>query len=263
MWKASADRFTWCARGSNGYFFHWSYQVPFKYTWGFLWSWLLSNPEHSLFSWWKTCLYEAVFWKTPYIEYPANYLGNGIFLSKDYLCFPETLRMCKQILLRLFWFGRIYASFVEIAKSLSSTGLSPGQISHPCFKVCKCASFLANYLQALIIWPNQFTSPYLIFFFRQPNLCIWTFKEKEISCRQTHDMENFSSNSWSLAKLQAIVNSPIREVPDNPHIGLGFQLHLQPGQEGMDIVSAPCPVPASSLGGVRSSDLWCALWGDC
>lgn len=79
-------------------------------------------------------------------------------------------------------------------RHLSSTGLSPGQITHPCFKVCKCASSLANYLQALITWPNQFISPSLIFF-RQPNLSIWTFKEKEISCRQAHDMENFSSNS--------------------------------------------------------------------
>lgn len=80
-------------------------------------------------------------------------------------------------------------------RHLSSTGLSPGQISHPCFKACKCASSLANYLQALIPRPNQSISPYLIFFFRQSNLSIWTFKEKEISCRQTHDMENFSSNS--------------------------------------------------------------------
>lgn len=48
-------------------------------------------------------------------------------------------------------------------RHLSSTGLSPGQISHPCFKVCKCANSSANYLQVLITWPNQFISPYFIF----------------------------------------------------------------------------------------------------
>lgn len=72
--------------------------------------------------------------------------------------------MCKLILLRVFWLGRTYATFVDSKRHLSSTGQSPGQISYPCFKVCKCASSLTNYLQALITWPNQFISPCFNFF---------------------------------------------------------------------------------------------------
>lgn len=67
--------------------------------------------------------------------------------------------MCKLILWGVFWLGWIWCSFCRDSKRhLSHTRLSPCQISHPCFKLWKCASFSSNYLQVLIGWPNQFTS---------------------------------------------------------------------------------------------------------
>lgn len=70
-------------------------------------------------------------------------------------------------------------------RHLSSIGLSLGQISHPCFKVCKCASFLANYLQLLLTWPNQFISPYLIFLVSQIFLFELSKKSKSAAGRHT------------------------------------------------------------------------------
>lgn len=234
MWKASADRFTWHSRGKRRQwvFFHWSYQVPFKHTWGFLWSWLLSNSEHSFSSWWKACLYGAAFWEIPHLEYPASYLGTGIFLSEAYLCKHGDVVLVKSQECAHWYFeehsglAQFDATFSRDSKRhLSYTRLSPCQISHPCSKAWRRASFLANYLQALITWPKQIILPHLIFWGSQ----IFLFelsKAKGISCGQTHDMDIFSSNSLSLAKLQTIDSSPGREVPDEPSARQGFQLHL-------------------------------------
>lgn len=73
--------------------------------------------------------------------------------------------MCKLILLGVFRLGWIWCNFCRDSKRhLSYTRLSPCQISHPCSKVWKCASFLTNYLQVLVTWPNQFISPPILFF---------------------------------------------------------------------------------------------------
>lgn len=151
--------------------------------------------------------------------------------------------MCKRILLGVFQHGWIWCNFCRDSKRhLSYMRLSPCQIPHPCSKVWKCASFLANYLQVLITWPNQFTSP-PSYFLREPNLFIWTFKEKEISCRQTHDMENFSSNSVSLAKLWAIDNSPARGSARQSQCwaGLPAPPAAWPGTHGHCVRSMPSP----------------------
>lgn len=79
-----------------------------------------------------------------------------------------------------------------------------------------------------------------LFFFLGSQTFLLELSKKKKSAAGRHTTWKISAPTVkSLAKLQAIVNSPAREVPDNPHTGLGFQLHLQPGQEGMDIVSAP------------------------
>lgn len=49
------------------------------------------------FSWRDTCLYGVAFWEIPPIEYPANYLGNGIFLSKAHLCNHESFVFLKPL----------------------------------------------------------------------------------------------------------------------------------------------------------------------
>lgn len=164
MWKASADRFTRHSRSKRRQWvvFHWSYRVPFKYTWGFLWSWLLSNSEHSFFSWWKTCLYGVAFWEILYIQYPANYLGNSIFLSEAYLCNHEDFVFLKPL-------ERQMDSSTSILTWLDLVQLLYGQQKLPVLHKAKplpnftsllqSVQVLVNYLQVLIRWPKQITSP--------------------------------------------------------------------------------------------------------
>lgn len=163
--------------------------------------------------------------------------------------------MRKRILSGAFRLGSIWCNFSRDSKRhLSYPRLSPCQISHPSSKAWRRASFLANYLQALITWPKQFILPHLIFWGSQ----IFLFelsKAKGISCGQTHDMEIFSSNSLSLAKLQTIDSSPGR--------GSARRAQRQAGLPAPPVAwpwgTALHPLPGGYFWGPRSSDLWCIV----
>lgn len=193
-----------------------------------LWACLLGNSSYRISS---KLLRKQYF---PFKSLPVQPWG---------LCFSETLRICKLALLGVFRLGWIWCNFCRDSKRhLSYMRLSLCQISHHCSKVQRRASSLANYLQVLITWPNQFISP-PPYFLREPNLFIWTFKEKEISCRQTHDMENFSSNCLSLAKLQAVDNSPVprRARQAQGQAGLPAPPAAWPATHGRSRRSMPSP----------------------
>lgn len=101
-------------------------------------------------------------------------------------------------------------------RHLSSTGLSPGQISHPCFKVCKCASSLANYLQALITRPNQFISPYLIFFLGS-QIFLFELSKKRKSAAGRHTTWKISAptvKGWqSYRQLSTALQGKCQTIP--------------------------------------------------
>lgn len=171
-------------------------------------------------------------WYFPFRSLPVQARGR---------CFSEIPRMCTLILSGAFRLGSIWCNFSRDSKRhLSYTRLSPCQISHLCSKAWRRASFLANYLQALITWPKQIILPHLIFWGSQ----IFLFelsKAKGISCGQTHDMDIFSSNSLSLAKLQTIDSSPGR--------GSARQAQRQAGLPAPPVACACSLVPISKAPG--------------
>ena len=187
----------------------------------------------------------------------SSYRISSKLLSKEYfpfkslpvqpwgLCFSETLRTCKLILLGLFCLGWLWCTFCGDSKRHPSyMTLSPCQISHPCSKVWRRASFLANYLQVIVIQPNQFISP-PPYFLREPNLFIWTFKEGK-SASGRHRTWKISAPTALVWQSYSQLTTALRgEAPDNPSVRQRFQLHLHAGQARTDIVSGPCPLPGS------------------